>query len=491
MRAARSLPVAVAIVASWSGAAPIGPARAEERPPPAVSRINPHVAMDCRECHARVPDRGKTPAAEVLAGLGKDPVALCRDCHPSAEASHHPVVEKTDRKLPEGLPLSASGDVICSTCHDVHLKTGEAYLLRGFDTGRYAVRIDMCLDCHGRAFNAINPHRAEAKSGKCYTCHTIRPGPTDSAGTVEVKEKIGQVCDFCHNVREKAHPANADPLQKLPPGLPRDKRGGVTCGTCHDPHGTDTTLHFLRREYVESLESGRYVNPHRKADYSGCLACHAGMAIRPEEMRKNLRYRGDDLQICLSCHGAMDSCHPILVRPAPGMKPGAELPLSAEGKIRCLTCHDPTPQGGSGVAIRGRVAGQPINAICFRCHDRADLAGRNPHSAMTDRTACKFCHDTMTDPTNEEAARVSFISNTRLICLRCHPQENHPMGVDHIVTPRMAIPEPFKLDGKGKLTCTTCHNPHIDVREGPAGVRKHRFVVAGEGGAICTLCHRR
>ena len=87
------------------------------------------------------------------------------------------------------------------------------------------------------------------------------------------------------------------------------------------------------------------------------------------------------------------------------------------------------------------------------------------------------------------AGRVSFISNTRLICLRCHAQENHPMGVNHMVPPKGEVPEPFRLDGRGRVTCTTCHNPHIDAKEGDA--RSRRFVVAGEGSSLCPRCPRR
>ncbi|MGE5188967.1 MAG: cytochrome c3 family protein, partial [Gemmatimonadota bacterium] len=218
--------------------------------------------------------------------------------------------------------------------------------------------------------------------------------------------------------------------------------------------------------------------------------CHLEMSTKDDLMRKNLRYAGDDLQICLSCHGGMDSCHPILVGLAAGMSPGRDLALSADGKIKCTTCHDPTPKGGSGVAMRGREPGQPVNAICFRCHDKADLSGRNPHATVSDRSTCRFCHDTMTDPTNEEAARVSFISNTRLICLRCHAQTGHPAGVDHMVAPKTALPDAFKLDGRGRITCTTCHNPHLQAGA-DEGARRHRFVVEGEGMSLCAVCHRR
>ncbi len=454
-------------------------------------RENPHGKLECVHCHKRVPDKGKTPWKEVLAGLVKEPVELCRECHLASEVNHHPVQKKTERNLPEGLPLSVTGDVVCSTCHDVHLKTSRVALLRGFDTGRYNVRMDMCLDCHGQNFSTLNPHRVEAESEKCYTCHATKPGAGDTASTIVLQERIVQICNFCHNVGEKAHPQNVNPLSVLPRGLPRAKGGEVDCGTCHDPHGTESTVHFLRKTYTEFLEAGRYINPHNSGDFSGCRGCHMDISTKKEEMRKNRRYGGDDLLICLSCHGSMDSCHPILVKLGAGMRPGSALPLSTDGKITCLTCHNPMPAAGKGLELRERKPGDPSNAICFRCHDKADLAGRNPHSAMTDRESCRFCHDTMTDPTNEEASRVSFISNTRLICLRCHAQQNHPMGVDHMVRPKMEIPEPFRLDNKGRISCTTCHNPHIEARATEGRGRKKRFVVEDDGKVLCSRCHRR
>lgn len=449
---------------------------------------NPHRGIPCTECHRKVPEKGGASSGAALSDLRKDPVELCRGCHPEAEVSHHPVVRKTERVLPEGLPLSARGGVICSTCHDIHQEKPAGYLLRGFDTGRYSVRMDLCLDCHGETFGAINPHNAGAESGKCRTCHVGKPGETGGSGAVKIQENIGAICDFCHNVREKAHPANVDDLKRLPEGLPRGKDGEAMCGTCHDPHGTADTIHFLRKTYVEVLERGRYANPHGKSNYASCQGCHLEVRTKKEEMRANLRYAGDDMRICHSCHGAMDACHPVLINLPDTMKPGKDLPLTADGKIKCLTCHDPMA-GEAGVAVRRKEKGEPWNALCFRCHDKADLSSRNPHATMSDRDTCRFCHDTMTDPTNEEAGRVSFISNTRLICLRCHAQENHPMGANHMVSPKGEVPEPFKLDGWGRITCTTCHNPHIDVK-GSDG-RNRRFVVAGEGSSICIRCHRR
>ncbi|MGE5664580.1 MAG: hypothetical protein ACM31I_09655, partial [Deltaproteobacteria bacterium] len=210
-----------------------------EEMPAGAAKENPHAGMKCEECHSRIPEKGTGARGGPIDFLNKDPVGLCRECHPVEEASHHPVVKRPGQALPEGLPLSAGGEVICSTCHDVHLKGAPVALLRGFDTGRYSVRMDMCLDCHAGGFSGINPHQAEAESRKCYTCHVGAPAGNAS---VSLRENLIQTCDFCHNVSSKSHPLNVDPLRKLPDSLPRGRKGEVMCGTCHDPHGSDETL---------------------------------------------------------------------------------------------------------------------------------------------------------------------------------------------------------------------------------------------------------
>ncbi len=478
-----NLPAAiVAALLLSAGRAPAGNAVF----PTGAGKPNPHAAFACAECHKTVPMRGSTMRPDILKGLAAEPVALCKGCHEKTDENHHPVRSSKERRIPEGLPVSKEGDITCSTCHDLHAAGGIPSLLRGFDNGLYQVRMDMCLDCHGKQFGEINPHKVGGEREKCYTCHPTIPVPRDEGGEVVLQADLAHVCNFCHNVAQKGHPLNVDPAKVLPPSLPTGKGKTVMCGTCHDPHGTETTIHFLRAAYVEHLEAGRYANPHGAVDYVSCQGCHTAISSRKEEMRRNIRYGGDDILLCLSCHGAMDSCHPILVKPGKGMDV-AGLPLSADGKIKCTTCHDPMPPQEKGVGLRGRAAGDSSNTFCFRCHEKSDLAGRNPHHTMSDRSTCKFCHDTMTDPRNDEAARVSFISNTRLICLRCHAQSDHPSNANHMVRPKMSIPEPLKLDGKGKVTCTTCHNPHIET-EKKSG---HRYAVEADEQSICRFCHRR
>ncbi|RMG60077.1 MAG: hypothetical protein D6713_03955 [Deltaproteobacteria bacterium] len=445
----------------------------------------PHAEAGCRDCHTpEFPDATKEKP-RLLGG----PVSACQACHGKDETSHHPVWVTPKGKGKKFFLWGEKQSVVCTTCHEIHQKVPAPGLLRGFPEGKYSVRLDLCIDCHGETFFEINPHSGKVEGESCLTCHESIPGEEDTATDVKVREKTIEVCDFCHNVKEKSHPENVASLERIPANLPRDSSGNVTCGTCHDPHGTAETLFFLRKRYIEHLEMSRYEYPHGLENARNCKGCHIDVETDKKKMRENLRFGGDTLRICLSCHGAMDSCHPVLMKPPPGMNEGAGLPLSKDGKIICTTCHDPMPDKGGGVLLR--VAGREgnIHDLCRKCHEILELASLNPHSSMDDRGTCRFCHDILTETDNPELMKTSFISNPRLVCLRCHGKSNHPGGVSHLVTPSRPLPPEMETDARGRITCTTCHKPHIDTtgkEENP-----EIFVINAPSSSLCSACHEK
>jgi predicted CXXCH cytochrome family protein len=46
----------------------------------------------------------------------------------------------------------------------------------------------------------------------------------------------------------------------------------------------------------------------------------------------------------------------------------------------------------------------------------------------------------------------------------------------------IVLPEEFPLDAEGRLTCATCHNPHVGDPGATRGVEV--------GMEICVACHR-
>lgn len=100
-----------------------------------VRESYPHFSKDgCKACHL-------THNAKSLI---KDPVTLCKECHPTAHAKDHRVGIKTKINK-ANLPLDGDGNIVCAyTCHNMHPEKGSAFennLLRTDpDT--------LCLSCH-------------------------------------------------------------------------------------------------------------------------------------------------------------------------------------------------------------------------------------------------------------------------------------------------------------------------------------------------------
>jgi len=127
-------------------------------------------------------------------------------------------------------------------------------------------------------------------------------------------------------------------------------------------------------------------------------------------------------------------------------------------------------------------------AVCFQCHAKEQWAGRNPHQeAAQKKTGCTLCHVKQPVWGQDRAGTVSFIADINIICLACHDRGDHPGGVRHTVTltaAMPAVPELLPLGTGRRITCATCHNPHIDLRGG------HELRGIKEPTAFCLRCHK-
>jgi len=97
------------------------------------------------------------------------------------------------------------------------------------------------------------------------------------------------------------------------------------------------------------------------------------------------------------------------------------------------------------------------------------------------RGRCEFCHLSM--PTENDPGR--FTRDISYLCQECHNisvQNSHPFGM----VPSMPVPEDFSLDWAGRMTCATCHDPHMENTAG-AGMYLRG---SATGKDFCDLCHR-
>lgn len=197
-----------------------------------------------------------------------------------------------------------------------------------------------CLGCHAGDKKLMNWHfSVHAKAdGGCRTCHAIHESPVSETAdrTFNRTDKASAKCISCHQeVRSQFNMASHHPV----------KEGGMSCSSCHDPHGGNQTL--------------------LKSSNERCLACH--QAIRGPKVFEHAPVAED----CLSCHSPHGSTSRRL--------------LTVSQPAVCLQCHAIT-QGkhGTGTAVEPtqtsgtRPIGGAVLRGCTNCHSAIHGSHQDP-----------------------------------------------------------------------------------------------------------------
>ncbi|MHB8765132.1 MAG: cytochrome c3 family protein [Deferrisomatales bacterium] len=455
---------------------------AQPGPPAGAHRLVP-----CLDCHPGAPGGG-------------GPVA-CGGCHePSAHL--HPTGVRPSFAIPPGFP-AAEGLLGCATCHRLHGPAGDS-APGDVVTAGPADRRRFCFGCHGDGLAAEDPHRAREGARRCAYCHA----PAEVAailGGAAPRPGAGarRRCEVCHDLGTSDHPRNIDPVLDLPAGLPLGPGGEVTCVTCHDPHGSSHHTHHIREAYARHFERSREQNPHRD-DRFACAACHTRRV--PEEITPRaheLRFQGDGLLLCISCHARARSHHPVgmaLPGPMAGRlgERGGGVPLGPEGRLVCTTCHtNNCATGQQRMSVRRYDPRRMDLTLCWLCHAKEEFARTDPHRKVVAGVTegCVFCHDRAPVKGLERGEDLYFVSQVKMICLRCH-EDLSDSDVSHMGrTPGAEILDrlarygrdhavEFPLDREGRFTCTTCHNAHFSAKDD-----RHKTRLPGR--EMCQLCHQR
>ncbi len=241
----------------------------------------------------------------------------------------------------------------------------------------------------------------------CKACHVRVPaGKSDSQ--LKYKGDYNLLCK-CHDPQRYVHPVGIVPSNALAARIPREfplEKGKITCLTCHDIHYQCSRRDFEKNSVRGAPYANRTgicfrchnpdiyqaFNPHLQKLESGeikeqtCLYCHASVPNTETDTYASLEYVGDLEMICQRCHrieGRHSGNFNHLVKPSEKMlgvmkkmeaKFDIILPLDAEGKLTCITCHNPHDQGiipasrpsakGAGSKYRHRLPGR----LCIECH---------------------------------------------------------------------------------------------------------------------------
>jgi hypothetical protein len=256
------------------------------------------------------------------------------------------------------------------------------------------------------------------------------------------------------------------------------------------------------------------LNPHFTGKY--CDECHEGTPVEGGD--KLLKFGGDYTQLC-SCHNYTPGTyiHPVEIVPSmEKMEKMADTFPLENGKISCGTCHDiyeqcknnPKLMINKSKFFRG---GPYLNrtTMCFKCHDENKYKMLDPHNQLDNEwkiipEKCLYCHVTVPDREESTFEDVQLIGDLKVLCQRCHGSLlKHPGNAFHYLIPSDKFMRRIKemereyqvilpLDYEGKLTCTTCHNPHErgvipgmrKSAKGASDAFRHRIPKK-----LCTKCH--
>ncbi len=267
-------------------------------------------------------------AAETAQPVGSE---TCLSCHQEQgekfQKSFHAKV-MADKKH-----LQAAQQ--CESCHgngSLHAEAAGDKKNPGFATIRSPKNdskrlTESCLQCH----SATHPNWQEStharKGVTCNQCHSIHAEKNPGVPNTPLLKKSSttETCFMCHKDKE-AHIKRAAHMPI--------KEGGMTCGSCHDPHGTP---------YAKQLKAAK---PNEL-----CYSCHA------EKRGPFLWDHPPVAENCLTCHDAHGSLHERML-------------VAKRPTVLCQKCHV-TGRHPSTIYDQTQInnkSNRVIGRSCLNCH---------------------------------------------------------------------------------------------------------------------------
>ncbi len=336
-----------------------------------------------------------------------------------------------------------NGKLQCTACHNPHENYYNNFLVT---SNKYS---ELCMLCHDRNYWITSSHRnsnatwnglgtnpwfhtsyTTVAENACENCHSPHNAGLSQRLLNYQDEEIK--CLVCHN----SNVASTNILVQLNKPYSHnvynytqihDASEGalsitkhVECEDCHNPHAArdfNTSAPTVRgsNEGVQGINlSGGDVNPVTY-EYEICFRCHADSPDKPASPtsrqieQNNVRFEFDI---------GNPSFHPVA---GPGVNPDCPSlisPLNENSVIFCTDCHA-SDGAGSPAGPHGSTYPQILKynystadytpesyqayELCYQCHDRNIITGRNFHGNFQRRVhrkhvvgeniSCNACHD--------------------------------------------------------------------------------------------------
>ncbi len=469
------------------------------------------------------------PWSALLLLLALVPVAeAARDISPQRECANCHIAWLVDfnRKDVTTLvpynpkPVEATGkqdvvstDRMCFSCHDGFVLDSRFAWLNRQNSHPIGVKPSDKVEIPTIEGKQVFPLNDDGNiyCGTCHSAHGVQwGGDRQSPVFVRMKNIESSMCMACHLDRgtgpeEGNHPVSLPikdpPSALIEAGAKFGRNGHVICQSCHRVHGAPEKKLLAVR------------NPNSEL----CGTCHAN------------RY----------AHNAAEAgrlgTHPVNVRPEKVKIPQALFDDGAKlgqgGTLICQTCHQPHFARPGAKLL---VAPNPQSQLCKSCHVEQQSVANGKHDMTLVNESAKNVH-------GQEVGRAGVCSACHLphggqgpkmwaravkhgddpvadLCLSCHSedglakgkqvgQHSHPVGRDMArLDGQVELPgytrEGVKSvgDGKGRVTCPTCHDPHQwDPRDpaktakpGEPGDGSNKFLrkTFDSKAELCLTCHR-
>jgi DmsE family decaheme c-type cytochrome len=278
----------------------------------------------------------------------------------------------------------------------------------------------LCMVCHEQyvKYHHSDVHREQS----CEKCHGpgtqhIRtrgkePGTILSFKRMSALER-SEVCMQCHE------------QDACSPGVKwrtsTHAHSEVSCTDCHRAHynippGTPPTELAADVESRLTIQRAHVQEP-KKDDVDMAAIRKASRALGA----------ANNPQTCIKCHQNREEMQ----------RAGHPHQVGSGGTFQCTTCHDPHDNNVHKPMRTGK---------CLECHKGHPQWFSSKHAAND--VACADCH-------NPHASKPAIRGDTSTTCYQCHEQYAELERVAH----------PHQIGGTREFKCSTCHDPHGNIRE--------------------------
>ncbi len=329
--------------------------------------------------------------------------------------NHYPMSRQMLLKVKLAVALMAVFCLVLVACQIVEPDGDGEYSESGSTTGAADGAADDMATPPAPEFSFENPDVTASTNihytGKyCNECHETTPVEGEDPYLMFGGD-YNRLCR-CHDLSPGVyiHPVDVTPAPEKKERMPADfplENGQVTCLTCHNiywqcqkrlfnrnslrgapyPNRTEFCYKCHARENYQKLDPHQQLNDEGEIIIETCLMCHTEKPDEKHATFKDVKFLGDIEMMCRRCHhiagNHSGNADHMGIEPSPdGLqrievmeeKYNIRLPLDENGKMTCITCHNPHARGvipadrpgskGAGSKYRHRI---PEN-LCKECH---------------------------------------------------------------------------------------------------------------------------